>query len=325
MKKILNILEGLNKNLIISIPASMVVGILIGYLFNCAILKTTIIPFTFLMVYPMMVGLNIKELFTAGGAKANIIAIVLNFAVMPFIAFGAGNFFFNDAPALFIGLFLSALLPTSGMTISWTGFAKGNINTAIKMTVIGLIAGSLATPIYMKAMLGAIVEIPMKDIFIQIILIVFLPMILGILTQKILINKFGQEKFKFDIKPKLPVFSTIGVLGIVFVAMALKAEVIIKNPVLLLKTLIPLILLYGINFILSTIVGKLTLKRGEAIALVYGTVMRNLSIALAVAMTVFKEKGSDIAIIISMAYIIQVQAAAWYVKYTDKFFGKETV
>ena len=48
----------------------------------------------------------------------------------------------------YYSLLLRSLLPTSGMTISWTGFAKGNLNAAIKMTVIGLIAGSLATPLY---------------------------------------------------------------------------------------------------------------------------------------------------------------------------------
>ncbi|PIE44347.1 MAG: arsenite transporter, partial [Gammaproteobacteria bacterium] len=53
----------------------------------------------------------------------------------------------------------------------------------------------------------------------------------------------------------------------------------------------------------------------------YGTVMRNLSIALAIAMTAFGKEGAEIAIIIAMAYIIQVQAAAWYVKFNDKFFG----
>ncbi|MDJ0708298.1 MAG: hypothetical protein QNJ46_33930 [Leptolyngbyaceae cyanobacterium MO_188.B28] len=50
--------------------------------------------------------------------------------------------------------------------------------------------------------------------------------------------------------------------------------------------------------------------------------MRNLSIASAIVMTAFgKEQSSEIALIIAMAYIIQVQAAAWYVKFTDKIFG----
>ncbi len=55
--------------------------------------------------------------------------------------------------------------------------------------------------------------------------------------------------------------------------------------------------------------------------MIYGTVMRNLSIALAIAMTVFKKNGAEIAIIIALAYIVQVQAAAWYVKFSDRIFG----
>lgn len=35
---------------------------------------------------------------------------------------------------------------------------------------------------------------------------------------------------------------------------------------------------YGINQVVSTVVAKLLLPMGDAIALVYGTVMRNLSI-----------------------------------------------
>lgn len=64
----------------------------------------------------------------------------------------------------------------------------------------------------------------------------------------------------------------------------------------------------------------------QAIALVYGTVMRNLSIALAIAITVFGPgEGAEIALIVAMGYIIQVQSAAWYVKLTDKIFGTPTV
>jgi ACR3 family arsenite efflux pump ArsB len=112
------------------------------------------------------------------------------------------------------------------------------------------------------------------------------------------------------------------VLGIVFVAMALQARFIISQPFVLVQMLIPLLLLYGINFALSTVVAKQLFTRGDGIALVYGTVMRNLSIALALAMTAFgKEQGAQIALIIALAYIVQVQAAAWYVKFSDRLFG----
>ncbi len=193
------------------------------------------------------------------------------------------------------------------------------------MTVVGLIIGSLLTPIYLKALMGTIVNISLLEVFKQIIFIVFLPLIAGFITQLLLVRLGGKEKYEKNLKPKFPILSTLGVLGIVFVSMALKAKAIISNPVILIYYLLPIALIYSINFLLSTLIGKLLFKDKDAIALVYGTVMRNLSIALAVAMGVFGEKGSEIALIISMAYIIQVQAAAWYVKLNGKIFKNKAL
>ncbi|MGI0491601.1 arsenic resistance protein [Alkalinema pantanalense CENA528] len=312
----------LQKNLVWSIPICMITGIVIGVVVNPDPLKAWVIPLTFLMVYPMMINLQVQKVLTGGDFKLQLVTQLMNFAVIPFMAFGLGQLFFHDQPLVLLGLLLASLLPTSGMTISWTGFAKGNLSAAVKMTVVGLILGSLATPFYAKWLMGAAIEIPLVDIFRQIIIIVFLPMILGVATRLILIRIVGMDKYQKNLKEKFPSFSTIGVLGIVFVAMALKAKSIVGNPGILLSFLIPLAILYIANFFISTVVGKLFFQRGDAIALVYGTVMRNLSIALAIAMTAFgKEQGSEIALIIAMAYIIQVQAAAWYVKLTDRIFG----
>jgi len=115
------------------------------------------------------------------------------------------------------------------------------------------------------------------------------------------------------------------VLGIVFIALALKAKTIMGAPQMLVQILVPLAIVYAINYGLSTVLGRMLLPRGEAIAMVYGTVMRNLSIALAVAINAFGAQGSDAALVVALAYIIQVQSAAWYVKFTDRLFGPATV
>jgi len=284
------LLSFLQKNLIWTIPAMMILGIVSGYFFDLSFMKVTVIPLTFLMVYPMMVNLQIEKVFSLEGIKCQIVTQIINFGIIPFIAFGLANYFFPNSPMIVLGLLFASLLPTSGMTISWTGFAKGNMNAAIKMTVVGLIIGSIATPFYAKWLMGEVIEMPMQKIFISIIVVVFLPMMFGYITKISIIKFFGEKRYNSNIKQKFPMLSTLGVLGIVFVAMCLKAKSITADP--------------------------------TGIALVYGTVMRNLSIALAIAMTAFTERGSEIAIIIAMAYIIQVQSAAWYVKFTDKIFGE---
>ncbi|MBL4770320.1 MAG: arsenic resistance protein, partial [Planctomycetes bacterium] len=311
----------IQKNLIWAIPVTMILGLIYGSNADPSAFKSAIMPLTFLMVYPMMVNLQIDRVFTTQGLRVQGVTQFLNFGVIPFFAYGLGLWFFPNDEFVRLGLLLAALLPTSGMTISWTGFAKGDMTAAVKMTVIGLILGSVATPLYAKALMGSTIDIPLVGIFKQIALIVFLPMVMGYITQKFIIKKYGREAYQKRIKMKFPPISTIGVLGIVFVAMALKADSILSNPAQLGKYLVPLAILYTVNFAISTWVGKTFFNRGEAIALVYGTVMRNLSIALAIAMTAFDERGADIAVIIAMAYIIQVQAAAWYVKLTDRLFG----
>ena len=85
----------------------------------------------------------------------------------------------------------------------------------------------------------------------------------------------------------------------------------------------PLVLLYAINYGVSTLVARWQLNRGDGIALVYGTVMRNLSIALALSMTAFGEAGAEAALLIALAYIIQVQSAAFYVKLSGRFFPED--
>lgn len=315
------ILGKLNQNLILAIPAMMIAGFAFGVLVDAAFLKSLILPFTFLMVYPMMVTLKIRQVLEGGDGKAQLLTQAINFAVIPFVAFGLGKLFFPEQPFMALGLLLAALVPTSGMTISWTGFAKGNLAAAVKMTVIGLILGSLATPFYVQALMGAQVNVNLLSVFQQIVLIVFLPMVAGYATQRLLVSRFGMQDFQKRLAPRFPGLSTLGVLGIVFIAIALKADTIAANPGQLVMIFVPLLILYVFNYLLSTLVGKSLLPRGDAIALVYGTVMRNLSIALAVAINAFGAAGSEAALVIALAYIIQVQSAAWYVKYTAQVFG----
>lgn len=316
-------LQRITKRLIIAIPVTMLLGFAYGAVAEAKWLQVLILPFTFLMVYPMMVTLKIRQVLEGGDFKAQLIAQCINFGVVPFLTFAIGMAFFADRPYMALGLLLAGLVPTSGMTISWTGFAKGNVAAAVKMTVIGLTLGSLATPLYVKGLMGASIDMNVSLVLRQIALIVFLPMALGYATQRALIRRHGKEGFQQTIAPRFPALSTIGVLGIVFVALALKAKSLLAAPGLLAEILAPLVLLYVANFALSTFVGKRLLPRKDAIAMVYGTVMRNLSIALALSINAFGEQGADAALVVAMAYIIQVQSAAWYVRLTDRLFGPQ--
>lgn len=322
----LRVLSFLQKNLVWSIPISMSVGLLYGYLFDARPLKQFIIPVTFVMVYPMMVTLNVKTIFKGHDYKLQLLTQMINFILIPLLAFYTGKLFFSGGPEKYglwaVGLFLIGVLPTSGMTISWTGFAKGNKEAAIKMVVFGLVLGALAAPVYTKVFMGATIDVDMLHMFKQIALFVFVPLIAGLLTQALFIKKVGRQTWNDRIKPKFPPFSALGVILIAFLAMSLKAKNIIANPQDILTILLPLVFFYLVTYGLLSIGGRIFLKTEDAIAMVFGVVMRDLSIALAIAMTAFGKQGLTIALLIALAYVVQIQSAAWYVRFVGKIFGK---
>lgn len=315
------LLAQIKKKLVIYLPITMLLAIVYGYYFNASPLKGLVTPIIFLMVYPMMVNLNYKELVTTGNKKLHIVTQLVNFIFIPVMGFILGKLLFIDNHYIITGILIMSLLPTSGMTISWTGFAKGNIPAAIKMMVLGLILGSLLTPIYLNLFLGATTHIPFMSILTPIIKIVFIPMLAGYLTQRFLIGKYGMEAYKKIYKPKFPLLSTLGLLGIVFISTALKAKTIVADPALLVKIFMALAVYYMINFTVTTFLAKKFFNREDGVTLVYGTVMRNLSIALAIALSIFVEQGSEIALILAVAFVVQIQGAALYLKRVDKVLG----
>ena len=317
----------IKKNLIVSILLAMVLGILVGYYVDTSWLQNLIIPLTFVLVYPMMVTLNFDSLKQKSNIKLQFTTQIINFIVFPAIAFGLGYFFFKDQAFLRLGLLLIALLPTSGMTISWTVMAKGNINEALRMVIIGLLLGAILSPFYITFLLGSEVDVPIMKIMTQILIVVFIPLLLAFITQKQLIKKHGKEKFHKTIKPKFPLFSTLGIVLMIFTAISLRAEVLVNNPGILLDILIPLLILFASYFTISVVAARLFFNRADGVALVNGTLIRNLSLALAITLSVFPvniyPEAGIAALLIAIAYVIQVQIAAWNAKLSKIVFKPE--
>jgi ACR3 family arsenite efflux pump ArsB len=312
------VLSSLSKRLVVLIPLAMLAGLGVGVAADVSGFKAFVLPMTMLMVYPMLVNFRVQEALDLKDSKAIGLAMLLDFVAMPVLAWVFALAFFRQEPGLFVGMILAGLFPTSGMTISWTGFAGGNVGAAIKMTVIGLIAASLLAPVYLFVLAGAVVDVDIAEVLRTVVLVVGIPLVAGWLTRTLLVRRYGQAHYKSRIAPIFPGLSTIGVLAIVFVAIALKARTIVADPALLVRVLVPLVGFYAFNYVIATVFGRLLLPRGDAIAVVYGTVMRNLSIALGIAMASF---APEAGLLLATAYIVQVQSAAWYVKATDRVFG----
>lgn len=315
------VLQWIKQHLIIAIFFAIGLGLVVGGLWNVAWMKQLIMPLTFVLVYPMMVTLRLDTVLTSYNVKLQVVTQVLNFIVFPLVAYLIGIVFFQAEPYFRLGLLLIALLPTSGMTISWTVMAKGNVAAAIKMIVIGLLLGAALSPFYISLLLGEAITVPVWDIVSQILLVVFVPLILAFVTQRVLIHRYGNETFNRSIKPVFPLFSTLGVVLIIFVAISLRASIIINNPGMIVTIIPPLLLLYISFFVLSLIASRF-FSREDGIALMNGTLIRSLSIALVITLSAFEEAGIA-ALLIAIGFAIQVQFAAWNVKISHLLFPEK--
>ena len=108
----------------------------------------------------------------------------------------------------------------------------------------------------------------------------------------------------------------------IFTAISLKAKVLVNDPMILLQIMIPLVLLYASYLIISVLVARFFFNRADGIALVNGTLIRNLSLSLAITLSVFPEAGIA-ALLIAIAYVLQVQIAAWNAKLSKFVFKAE--
>lgn len=309
-------LEFIKKNIQYLLILSIILGLFYGYHGEPKFLKSYVSIILFFMIYPMMINLKFTDVLkSVNNIKPLIISIGVNFIVTPVLAFTLGKVFFPNQPMLLVGIILIGLIPTSGMTASWTGLAKGNLQLSLIMISVNLLLSVIMIPIYMNLFLGDLVSINIMVILNSLLKVVIIPLILGILTRSMIIKFLGMEKYK-KMKPNFSGLSSLGVLIIVFIAISLKSKTIISELNLVILSVVVLFIFYLIILIITNFIGDKYLEDKDKIALVYSTTMRNLTIALGLSLSSF---GESLAVfLIAIGYIVQLPIAAFYMKFVNK-------
>lgn len=313
VSKVLSTISG---NLHYLILLSVVFGLVTGQFYDLSWIKSYIIILLFLMIYPMMINIVIEKLVDAvKDIKPVLLSFAINFVFSPLLAIILVYLFFDD-PYLAVGMYIISVLPISGMTAAWTGLAKGNLYTALILIPVNLLMGVFLVPPFLQLTVGKIINLNMARVFKELALLVFIPMIAGDLTRRLIISTKGEEYFK-KIKPNFSGVSSLGVLLVVFFSMAVKSNKILSDLSSTFLIIVPLLIYYFSLLAISHFVGMRTLDRGRAIALVYSCGVRDLTIALGIAVRMFPEA----VLLISIGYMIQPPLAAFYLQFLRKSVG----
>jgi ACR3 family arsenite transporter len=244
----------------------------------------------FLMMYPAMLNLQASELKKLGkNPKPIILTLVSNWLIAPFVGLAMVKLFLQGNEQLSVAVILLSSSPCTAMVLVWGWMARGNqeqnvVNTSLNtITIIFLYVG-------MVSLLTGIQNIPIDVMLLLISLIVFIgiPLLLGIISKRLIISTKGEEWFNSSYRPFVGKVSISALLVTLIVLFSLNGNVLITNPNLLLLVSVPLLLGFVIVVSYNVIITKIfKLRYREAIITVIIGSSSHFEIAIATAIAMY--------------------------------------
>jgi ACR3 family arsenite transporter len=240
----------------------------------------------FLMMYPAMTNVRLTEVGQAFRSPRQL-AVVLgfNYLVAPFLMLGLANVFVSD-PELHTGLVLYGLAPCIAMVIIFTFLAKGNTPMALVFVALNSVAQMILIPVYARLLIGS-VSFDVWVVAESVVLYLGLPLVLGVAARMIVVRRHGEAGME-ALKPVLNGVSILGLLFTLIVMFALKGDLILRRPAIVLEMAIPMSLFFIAMFFIVLLVGwRLRFPYRDAVAVAFSATGRDFEIAIAIAITAF--------------------------------------
>ena len=266
------------KYLTIWVALGIAAGIGLGYLLGDSIEVISSIEFAkvnipvavliWLMIYPMMLQIDFTSIKQIGKKPRGVVwTVIINWAIKPFtMAFFAWIFFSKIYaawidPALageyIAGAIILGAAPCTAMVFVWSYLSDGDPNyTLVQVSVNDLIILVAFIPI-VGLLLGITnITIPYDTLVASVIIFVVVPLVAGVITQRVLIKRRGEEWFKKEFLPKLKPVSIVALLVTLVLLFAFQGQNILSNPLIILLAAVPLVIQTYFIFFLAWFGGK---------------------------------------------------------------------
>lgn len=235
--------------------------------------------------------------------KDVLIGALAQFTIMPCLAWLLAKAF-QLPPELAVGVILVGTCPGGTSSNVMTYLARGDVPLSVSMTMTTTILAPIVTPLLTWWLAGAWIEISLAAMMISIIQVVVVPIILGIIINK-LFGDFVRKAIKL-----LPLISVIAIVLIVGGVVSVSAKQIMETGLLIMAiVMLHNLLGYTLGFILAKIL-KLNLAKSKAIAIEVG--MQNSGLASSLALMHFGAVAAIPGAVFSVWHNISGSLAANY-------------
>jgi arsenite transporter len=243
----------------------------------------------FLMMYPAMLNLQIAELRKIGkNPKPILLTLFSNWIFSPLVHLALATLFLRGNPQLMVAVILLGSSPCTAMVLVWGKLAGGNqeqnvVNTSLNTVSIII----LYVPVV--SLLTGIQNIPIDRAMLAISAGIFIgaPLLLGIVSKRLLTRAKGLEWFDRVYRPFVGKITIAALLATLIVLFALNGDVLLHHFDKLLLVSAPLLIAFpvvlGFN-VLATRVLKFRYREAIISTIIGSSSHFEIAIASAIGM-----------------------------------------
>lgn len=282
------------------------------------------------MIYPMMMKIDFQSIKNVGKHPSGIlISSGSSWLIKPFLMFGLATLFFKVIFQAFIpadlaldfvtGAVLLGTAPCTAMVFVWSNLTKGDpAHTLVQVSINDLLILVLFVPL-VQLLLGVNgVHIPWDTLVFSIILFVVVPLVGGVFTRFLMIQKKGEQYFNEKFVPQFDRITTLGLLLTLIIIFSFQGDIILEQPLYVLLIAVPLILQNVISANFTYLLCRWT-KQPHNIAapasLIAASDFFELSVAVAIALF---GPDSPVVLACTVGVLTEVPVMLLLVRFIDK-------
>ena len=199
----------------------------------------------FFMMYPTVVGISFSDIKKAARKpKPMLLTIIANWAIAPPLMTLYANLILTD-PMHKAGVILLGMSPCTAMVMWWIMLAKGDLAQGLINTTINALLMVILYAPQSAFYLGVSgIPVPWDLIALSVIVFIALPVSLGGISRKLLIDRKGKDWFDNTYLGLVRKISIIALLMTLIVMFSLQGKIILSDPLLVAYLAAPNLLHY---------------------------------------------------------------------------------